>query len=282
MAIGDAWADGAWVDAGWVSGAWFDSGVPFASINMLNLTESQIVSGGQQIVITLSNDTWVNATFDAQRQNIIDGLTSAQSELTGWNNEVRDNEVVTAVVRTSDTVVTITLSAAASYDVTADETITVTIPATALVTSGSALVASPTISVTADVEVSAETGGITKSARRRRYLVEIDGEFFDADSVFAVEALLKQAEETAEESAQKDVLNAPKKTRIKPPKVKVKTASGAKPTSVTIAKQIATTQRRINKIYRDAHREVEQIREIATLMQKKIQEEDDTIIALLL
>lgn len=113
------------------------------------IAEDDITAGGKTIIITLTGDTWVTAgaTFDAQRQNIIDGLDSAQSELTGWNNEVRDNEVVTAVVRTSDTVVTITLTAQAGYDITAQETITVTVPNTALVTSTSNLAGSPTFTV---------------------------------------------------------------------------------------------------------------------------------------
>ena len=111
--------------------------------------EADIVAGGKTIILTLTDDTWVaaGATFDAQRQPILDGLTSAQTETTGWNNEVRDNEVVGAVVRTSDTVVTITWTAAASYDITANETIEVTIPAAALVTSASAVVATPTFTV---------------------------------------------------------------------------------------------------------------------------------------
>lgn len=114
-----------------------------------SITESDVVTGGKTIIITLTGDTWVasGATFDAQRQNIIDGLDSAQSELAGWNAEVRDKESVTAVVRTSDTVVTITLSASASYDITAQETITVTVPASALVTSASAITGSPTFTV---------------------------------------------------------------------------------------------------------------------------------------
>lgn len=114
-----------------------------------NITEDDVVTGGKTVIITLTGDTWVadGATFDAQRQNIIDGLDSAQSELTGWNNEVRDNEVVGAVVRTSDTVVTITLTAAASYDITVQETITVTVPNTALVTSAGDITGSPTFTV---------------------------------------------------------------------------------------------------------------------------------------
>lgn len=117
-----------------------------------NATEAEIVAGGETLIITLTNDTWVatGATFNGQRQAIIDGMDSAQSEATGWNAEVRDKEGVTAVVRTSDTVVTITLSAAAAYDITAQETITMTVPASALVTSASPLTATPTFDITPD------------------------------------------------------------------------------------------------------------------------------------
>lgn len=114
-----------------------------------NIDEDDVTTGGKTVIITLTGDTWVaaGATFNAQRQAIIDGMDSAQVEATGWNAEVRDKEVVGAVVRTSDTVVTITLTAAASYDITAQETITVTVPASALVTSGSPLTGSPTFTV---------------------------------------------------------------------------------------------------------------------------------------
>ncbi len=81
--------------------------------------------------------------FAYEIPNIIAGLTSAQSEGSGWNALVRDAESMT-VVRTSDTVVTITLVAAGSYDITAQETVEATIPATSLVTSASAVVAIPT------------------------------------------------------------------------------------------------------------------------------------------
>ena len=113
------------------------------------IDEADVVAGGDTIIVTLTGDTWVasGGTFDAQRQNIIDGLDSAQSETYGWNAEVRDKEVVGAVVRTSDTVATITLTAASAYDITAQEVITTTIPASALVTSASPLVATPTFSV---------------------------------------------------------------------------------------------------------------------------------------
>lgn len=110
--------------------------------------EADIVTGGKTIILTLTGDTWVTvgATFDAQRQNIINGLTSAQSEALGWNNVVKALQGVAGVVQTSSTIVTITLDAQATYNITAAETITVTVPATALTGAG-ALVATPTFTI---------------------------------------------------------------------------------------------------------------------------------------
>lgn len=113
-------------------------------------TEADIVAGGKTIILTLTGDTWVasGATFDAIRQDIIDGIDSAQAEANGWDAVVKAGEAVTAVVRTSNTVVTITLSAFASYDITATETITATVPAAAL-SGGFSILASPTFTVAA-------------------------------------------------------------------------------------------------------------------------------------
>jgi hypothetical protein len=128
-----------------------------------NALPAEIVAGGETTIITLQNDTWVagGATFDAQRAAIIAGITSGQSPPNGWNNEVRDNEVVGAVVRTSNTVVTITWSAAPAYDSPSNEPITVTIPADALETATAPVVASNTFLI-----------GVAASAvskRRRRW-----------------------------------------------------------------------------------------------------------------
>ncbi|MGW8247771.1 MAG: DUF2341 domain-containing protein, partial [Acidiferrobacterales bacterium] len=128
-----------------------------------NAVESNIVTGGSTIVLTLTGDTWAaaGAAFDAERQNIINGLTSAGAEANGWNNLVKSALAVTDVVRTSNTVVTITLPAVAGYDITADETITATVPASALALSSAAAVASPTFSIKA-VSV-ALTGTVTNA-----------------------------------------------------------------------------------------------------------------------
>lgn len=117
-----------------------------------SVMESDIVTGGLTLILTLSNDTWIAAGTGpigstANTQALIDGIDSAQSEGTGWNAVVQTALVpATHVVRTSDTVCTITLPACATYDITAQETITVVIPST-VVTGGVAITASPTFTV---------------------------------------------------------------------------------------------------------------------------------------
>ncbi len=114
-------------------------------------TEADIVTGGKTLIITLTGDTWIAAgalSFDLQRDEIIAGVDSAQSEATGWDLVPKATQSLGGVVRTSDTVVTITWDAFATYNITATETITVTVPGTAL-TGGSPLVATPTFTVTA-------------------------------------------------------------------------------------------------------------------------------------
>lgn len=116
---------------------------------IIGAAESDIVAGGKTIILTVTGDSWVasGATFDAQRANIIAGLTSAGAELLGWNNTVKTLQGVAGVVQTSPSVVTITLDARPSYTITVNETITVTVPGTALLL-GSALVATPTFTIT--------------------------------------------------------------------------------------------------------------------------------------
>ncbi len=97
-------------------------------------TEAGVIAGSQTILLTLTSDTWVasGGTFNAQRQNIIDGLASPTDFATGWNIAVRPNIAVGEVVRTSGTLVTITLAARSEYSITASEEIAVTVPAAAL------------------------------------------------------------------------------------------------------------------------------------------------------
>jgi hypothetical protein len=138
-----------------------------------SIVESDIVAGGKTIIITLTNDTWVatGATFDAQRANIIAGLTSAGSETFGWNNVLRDAGIdVGDVVRTSDTVVTITLDAESTYSIGNAESIVPTVPATALTTSSAAVVATPSYSITAEGESGPSTVKYTSGGSDATYV----------------------------------------------------------------------------------------------------------------
>lgn len=87
-----------------------------------------------------------SSPFNDARQAFINGFDSAQSESNGWDAEVKAKASVTEIVRTSDTVVTWTLGAQAAYNITAQETITGTIPGSILV-GGSPIVATPTFTI---------------------------------------------------------------------------------------------------------------------------------------
>lgn len=118
-----------------------------------SVTEADIVAGGKTAILTLTGDTWIVAgalNFDLQRQNIINGFDSAQSEALGWDLVPKALQGVAGVVRTSDTVVTITWDAFPTYNITATETITCIVPASALA-GGLPLTATPTFTVSAIV-----------------------------------------------------------------------------------------------------------------------------------
>lgn len=116
---------------------------------ILVATEAQIVTGGRVITLTLNGETWESgATFNAERQNIIDGLVSAQSEAAGWNATVVPALGVGDVVRTSATVVTVTLPAVGGYSITVNETVASDVPDAAIVTNPSSVTA-PRFTITA-------------------------------------------------------------------------------------------------------------------------------------
>jgi len=118
--------------------------------------ESEIVTGGETIIITLTDDTWIAADTGpigttANTQALIDGIDGDVAGGTGWDEKVKANLVpADDVERTSDTVCTITLNAAPDYAISSDETITVTIPA-AVLTGGEEIVADATFVVTNNV-----------------------------------------------------------------------------------------------------------------------------------
>lgn len=146
----------------------FDAGGPSAALTgtgATSLTEQRVRTGGYTLIATLTGDTFVasGATFDAQRQALINGLDSAQAEAAGWDAVVKAGITVGSVVRTSNTVCTITLPAFSTYQITATETVTWTLPAAALTLAG-AVVASPTFTVTRGAMDLVQPVGVTNAS----------------------------------------------------------------------------------------------------------------------
>ena len=151
-------------------------------------TEAAVVAGAETIVITLTNDTWdvTIGADNAKTTALINGIDSAQAEATGWDAVVKANMDFNDVTRSSDTVVTITLGAEPTYDITADETITVTVPATA-VASGSPIAASPTFDVFPDC-VAGNTGFLSPTAEAATTGGDGDGFELNPTNAFADDA----------------------------------------------------------------------------------------------
>lgn len=129
-----------------------------------------------------------------------------------------------------------------------------------------------------DAVEQAKKGG---RSRRARYIVEVDGQFIQVATIAEAQSVLAQAKELATVTAQKDVRP---KVRIKPPRIAVKTASGKPTTSQTLQRSVQTTQQAVNQIYRKAAAEIEQTRELARLIHRKLEQEDEdeAILALML
>jgi hypothetical protein len=116
------------------------------------IDEDDITAGGKTVIVTLTGDTFkaagtgpIGSTADTQA--LIDGFDAASSPTNGWNNEVRDKALTSEVVRTSSTVATWTIAAQAGYDISAQETITATIPTDVLVTGSGAVTGTPTFTI---------------------------------------------------------------------------------------------------------------------------------------
>jgi len=117
----------------------FDATCVMTGTLAVGADENDVVSGGATTILTLSDATWAAAGTGpigstANTQAIIDGITARTTPTTGWNNIVRDTESTASVVRTSDTVCTITWTAAPTYDIGIVEFIDIVIPAAAIST----------------------------------------------------------------------------------------------------------------------------------------------------
>ena len=135
-----------------------DGGTAAGNDSQVSMADKTYASSGTATGALASTtsvtDPWVSVfielvpstPFADARAAIRNGLDSAQAEAAGWDAKVKPNIPVASVVRTSDTVCTITLQAQSDYDITATETITATIPAAAVQGAG-AITATPTFTV---------------------------------------------------------------------------------------------------------------------------------------
>lgn len=112
-------------------------------------TEAEVNSGTQTIIITLSRAKWIaSGSFNAVRQAIINQLiVSSQTEPLGLATQIA-SLTVGSVVRSSDTVVTVTLTATPEYKLSADETWKFVVPPTALHRRGGRIEAKAAATVT--------------------------------------------------------------------------------------------------------------------------------------
>jgi len=119
--------------------------------------------------------------------------------------------------------------------------------------------------------------------KKTRYVVEVDGQFFEVSSIAAAESILLRVRDLANESAQQDVTTA---LIQKPPKIAVRTIAGNVTTSKILQQQVRRTQTVVNQAYLKRSREIAQDIEISQLIIAKIKQEDaddeSAIIALLL
>ena len=113
------------------------------------LLESDVITGSKTLIFTVADDTWVATLGDDNSisTDFFAGLDSDVNESTGWNTKVRDVLAHGSLTRDSGTVATIILPATTDYGITADETVTMTVPATAL-DGALAATATPTFDVT--------------------------------------------------------------------------------------------------------------------------------------
>ena len=129
------------------------------------MTEEMMVNGGETVIITLSGDTWALTLGDnnATTTAFLAAITGDDAGSNGFDAEVA--LVHGNLVRTSNTIMTLTIPAGASYAVATDETITVAPPASS-VDDGIAP-ATSTFDVTANVIIAltgtAVAGGVLES-----------------------------------------------------------------------------------------------------------------------
>ena len=256
--------------------------VAVVSGTIIGATETDIVAGGKTIVVTITNDTWV-ATVGLDNlitTGIINGLVSAQSEANGWNNVVQAGLTFADVTRDSDTQITILLPAFANYLITDNEVITVNVPSTAIASATKDIDGTPLITIEDTGRVL--RGGFKRRSKPRRYVIEVDGKYFEVNNVAEAQTIFQKIRDIAAE--QVETLEP-----LKPVRIKVTTGAGKESRQSTILSDIRTTKLAVDKAierqeaYLAKQQQIDG--EIHNLMLRAIENEEDdedAILALLL
>lgn len=165
-----------------------------------NISESDIKLGGKTLIITLTNASWVdNITSDTDttiKEALFDGF-KADVEPAQWALVV-DRLKAGSITKTSASVITITMPAVATYDLTASkQTITVTIPKEAVIGSSFDITASNSLVINSTPPVAAKvvkvsvpgTAGSYPTVYKTGDTVTINVEFDTAVDVTGIPAI---------------------------------------------------------------------------------------------
>lgn len=113
-------------------------------------SETNIVTGGRELIITLTDGQWVTDidTDDAKRSALFAGLV-ATTETAEWGKVVAALKAAgkTAITRTDNNTVTILLPAVASYNISANQYISLVIPPVCIIGAKANLIAGQTVTV---------------------------------------------------------------------------------------------------------------------------------------
>lgn len=117
-------------------------------------SETDIVSGGKSIVITLTDGMWASdIDMDKTKREALFNGFSAVTENTEWAKVITALKttliVSDAIKRNSDTQITINLPSTSGYNITSDQTVTLTIPTSAIVGAAAPVIASTSFKITA-------------------------------------------------------------------------------------------------------------------------------------
>ena len=141
-----------------------DAGSAVVSGEAIGGVDEQWLSSGKAVVLTISleDDTWVDAVGvddfgDGPTTDLINGISASATSLTGWNNIIRPGIRPSNIIRLDDTTVRVTVDEFFDFDIQAAETVSVNVPASALV-SDMAIVAQPSFELL-PIASSATIGG---------------------------------------------------------------------------------------------------------------------------